>query len=69
MSYVWLCHHCDGTAQWNLFRNGDAVVSWACDDHLVEEANRLQRDHERTKLIVTVNTRHPVLPSMQDTEA
>ena len=33
-------------------RTGDVVVSWACDSHLAEVCDRLQRDFEVTKLTV-----------------
>lgn len=50
---AYCCEVCDGDApHWTVERWGDAVVSWACDAHLSEVCERLQRDHEVTKLSV-----------------
>jgi hypothetical protein len=38
---------------WRIERGGDAVVSWACAEHLSPECVRLQRDGEVTRLDVT----------------
>ena len=40
---------------WRIQRRGDAVVSWACDNHLARVCRELQREWEpRTELVVTV---------------
>ena len=46
------CRMCDGEPHWEIERRGDAVVSWACNDHLAAECDRLQRDWEVTRLSV-----------------
>lgn len=56
MSFVYRCEVC-GTAngpdpKWRIQRRGDAVVSWACSDHLDEVCQGLQREWERTELQV-----------------
>lgn len=50
MSYAWRCGVCAGQPTWRVERVGDAVVSWACDRHLAEECDDLQRSNERTIL-------------------
>ena len=52
MSYAWRCGQCDGEPEWEINRQGDAVVSWACSPHLAAECDRLQRDSEVTRLVV-----------------
>ena len=52
--YAYCCEVCDAAdPHWHIMRRGDVIVSWACDDHLAEVCERLQRDHEVTALIVT----------------
>jgi hypothetical protein len=53
MTRAYCCEVCDVTGpHWTVERWGDAVVTWACDTHLAEVCERLQRDHEVTKLSV-----------------
>ncbi len=59
--YAWLCAVCDGHGSWRLLRRGDAVVSWACHEHLARVGMGLQRGHEETELVVKINTNHPQL--------
>lgn len=53
MSRAYCCEACD-TAEphWVIERHGDAVITWACDTHLAEVCEGLQRDHEVTGLSV-----------------
>lgn len=46
------CEVCDGEPRWRLDRRGDAVVSWACPEHLAAVSERLQRDWEITELVI-----------------
>lgn len=46
------CQMCGHVPQWRLDRRGDAVVSWACADHLSDEIVNLQRDWENTEVVV-----------------
>lgn len=50
------CHFapefCSYVTRWRLDRIGDAVVSWACDQHLVAVVEDLQRPRERTEVVV-----------------
>lgn len=53
MSRAYCCEICDtDDPHWTIMRRGDVAVSWACDGHLAEVCERLQRDHEVTELIV-----------------
>lgn len=58
MSWSNRCEGCPGepppeeSAVWRLERWGDAVVTWACDEHLVGVLRGLQRDHEATQVSV-----------------
>lgn len=53
MSRAYCCEACDiAGPHWVIERWGDAVVTWACDTHLAEVCERLQRDREVTKLSV-----------------
>jgi hypothetical protein len=53
MSRVYCCEVCDNSdPHWRIERWGDAVVTWACDPHLSEVCERMQRDNEVTKLSV-----------------
>lgn len=53
MSRAYCCEVCDDAdPHWNLTRRGDVVTSWACDADLAAVADRMQRDHEVTKLVV-----------------
>lgn len=47
------CHSCHDTADWRITRRGDAVVEWACQEHLAMICTYLQRDHEITELVIT----------------
>jgi hypothetical protein len=47
------CEVCDDRdPHWEIVRVGDVVVSWACDEHLADVCERLQRDSEVTRLTV-----------------
>lgn len=46
------CHVCDGEYTWRIERYGDAVVSWACNEHLGAACEELQRKWETTRLVV-----------------
>lgn len=46
------CEVCAGNPNWRFDRKGDAVVSWACNDHLLEVLMNLQRDWEDTQITV-----------------
>jgi hypothetical protein len=54
------CHfapeYCDQVTRWRLERVGDAVVTWACDRHLVTVVEELQRPNELTEVHVTTMT-------------
>ena len=51
------CAVCDSPdPTWRIVRRGDAVVSWACQDDLSTVCFGLQRDWEKTQLIVTTAT-------------
>jgi hypothetical protein len=53
MTVAFCCEVCDLTdPRWRITRRGDVVVSWACDPHLAEACDRLQRDFEVTELVV-----------------
>jgi hypothetical protein len=53
MSRAYCCEVDDAPdPHWVIERWGDAVVTWACDSHLAEVCERLQRDREVTKLSV-----------------
>jgi len=60
MSVAFRCQICSGERWWRIERQGDAVVSWACTEHLHEVCDDLQRFHERTELMVTMSVA-PVL--------
>ncbi len=53
MSRAYCCEVC-GIAgpHWVIMRIGDVVVTWACDTHLAEVCEELQRDFEVTELVV-----------------
>lgn len=54
VSYAFCCGTCAGEdPHWRIERLGDAVVSWACDAHLVAVCDGLQRDFEISQLVVT----------------
>jgi len=57
---VFHCAMCDGDARWRIDRYGDAVVSWACEEHLSHECDRLQRLWEETELTIRLNSFHGV---------
>lgn len=52
MSRAYLCEICEEKPTWRLDRHGDAVVSWACNQHLAGVAHGLQRDHEKTLITI-----------------
>jgi len=53
VSRAYCCEVCEGAdPHWEIERRGDAVVTWACDTDLAEVCERLQRDHEVTRLSV-----------------
>lgn len=52
MSAAFVCEICQTEPLWRLDRHGDAVVSWACAEHLSPVAERMQRDWEITELSV-----------------
>ncbi len=57
MSRAYCCEVCgDDNPHWVVMRHGDAVMTWACDNHLTAVCTSLQRDHEVTQL--TVQDRH-----------
>lgn len=56
MSFAFRCEICQVTPWWRIERRGDAVVSWACRDHLSGVAERLQRSWEVTEVVVTFST-------------
>lgn len=52
---AYACPICkDELPDWVLVRIGDVATSWACDDHLVEVAELMQRDHEITRLEIRI---------------
>lgn len=46
------CHVCHVEPDWTVRRRGDAVVDWACPEHLAAVCAHLQRDSELTELVV-----------------
>jgi hypothetical protein len=53
VSLVYCCEICDARdPHWSLTRRGDVATAWACDDHLAQAAEGLQRDHELTELVI-----------------
>ena len=48
------CEFCSGPPGWRLERYGDAVVTWACNEHLAAVAHMLQRPERQTMLTLTV---------------
>lgn len=53
MSVAYCCEVCAAAEpHWNITRIGDVVTTWACDPHLAQVCDRLQRDHEVTELVV-----------------
>jgi hypothetical protein len=49
----------DREPRWRLDRRGDAVVDWACDQHLAGVMEMLQRPRERTEIVVRPWERTP----------
>lgn len=48
------CQLCDGEPRWRLDRVGDAIVTWACPDHMVLVlADFLPVDKHRDRAAVT----------------
>lgn len=54
MSRPCRCEICDAAGHWRIERHGDVVTSWACPDHLSDVCDAMQRDHEITRLSVTL---------------
>jgi hypothetical protein len=53
VSRAYCCEVCEVAGpHWVISRWGDAVITWACDTHLAQVCEGLQRDHEVTKLSV-----------------
>ena len=52
MSLAYRCGECGAVPDWSITRIGDAVASWACDDHLARVCHGLQREWEQTELSV-----------------
>lgn len=57
MSLAYRCETCDGPPLWRIDRWGDAVVSWACAEHLSEVCVGLQRDWEITQLSIYLSAK------------
>lgn len=63
MSWSNRCEMCPGeppppeSAVWRLDRVGDAVISWACNEHLPAVLEGLQRGHEVTEVVVRSRAR------------
>lgn len=54
MSRAYCCRICSGAnPHWYLMRRGDVEISWACDDHLVNVLNVMQRPNEVTHIAVS----------------
>jgi hypothetical protein len=53
VSAAFRCEVCEAEPLWRILRRGDAVVSWACPEHLSQICDRLQRDWELTEVVVT----------------
>lgn len=54
MNAAYCCEICGGSnPHWYLMRRGDVAVSWACDDHLVNVINAMQRPNEVTHIAVS----------------
>lgn len=51
--HAYYCLGCDGVAPWRLERQGDAVVTWACDEHLAGVVRGLLRDWEVSHIVVS----------------
>lgn len=48
------CGLCSGRPRWRLDRHGDAVVTWACSDHLILVlADFLPVDSHRDAAVIT----------------
>jgi hypothetical protein len=48
------CQVCHGDGVWRIDRRGDAVVSWACREHLSAVCDLLQRHWEVSELVVVL---------------
>lgn len=44
MSLASRCQRCSREPSWTMRRHGDAVISWACDEHLAPVCHALQRN-------------------------
>lgn len=53
MTAAYCCEKCGSQEpRWVIMRQGDAVITWACDADLAAACDGLQRDGEVTGLIV-----------------
>lgn len=41
--YAYRCETCDTLPDWRVTRLGDAVVTWACNEHLSQACERFYR--------------------------
>lgn len=57
MGAAFRCEVCSGEQMWRIERWGDAVVTWACPEHLSQVCETLQRDHEVTQLSVRLSAK------------
>jgi hypothetical protein len=63
-TYAYRCEGCPGdppspdTAQWQITRHGDVVVTWACDEHLSEVLRRLEHTRPDLKEYTVVRLRN-----------
>ena len=57
MSLAFRCAECESMPVWTVERT-DAIVSWACCDHLAKVCHDMQRTWERTVLTVTLHRRN-----------
>lgn len=57
MSLAYRCEVCSGKSKWSLTRIGDVATTWACRDHLDMILERLQRDHEVTRIEVVLTAK------------
>ena len=65
-----LCQMCNGTPRWELVRQGDVIVTWACEDHLVMVIDDLlPTEKHRHQAMVTdlANTWEPPASTDGDT--
>lgn len=58
MSYAYRCQICSLESVWTIRRHGDAVISWACEEHPNRVCLALQRNPDLygiTRLTVTAS--------------